>query len=151
MVYGEDDRPPSAAAPRRSAALFRSDLSSLSLSKRAFSRGSSTASESYSSESSPFSWAAFAAASFSANFCLRVPFFLIGAAATAFSSSEDSSSDDSSQSLYDTAQRHSINSTTKKNDGCLQQAHLLPHLLPPTSWSQQVSSQPEVAQQVPWP
>ena len=90
------DIPPRAAAPRRSAALFKSAFSSRSLSLRAFSRGSRTASESYGSESSEPSLTAFCA-SFSASFAFKVPFFF-GGATTGFTSS-DSSSDDSSQSL----------------------------------------------------
>lgn len=92
------DVPPNAAEPRRSAALFRSALSSRSLSRRAFSRGSRTSSESYISSSSSFLVAL--AASFSASLALSVPFFLGGATGAGLSSSsEDDSSDDSSQSL----------------------------------------------------
>lgn len=93
--------PPSAAAPKRSAALFMSAASSFSLSSLAFSRGSSTASSSYSSLAS----AALAAfkASFSASFAFSVPFFFGGATGAGAGFSSSSSDEDASQSLWSMA------------------------------------------------
>lgn len=89
--------PPSAAAPSKSAALVRSAFSSRSLSRRAFSLGSSTSSELYTSSSSPEPRAA-RCASFSASLAFRVPFFL-GADTGAVAGFSSSSSDEASQSL----------------------------------------------------
>lgn len=96
--------PPDSAAPNKVAAFSRSAEISRSLSRRAFSRGSRTASSSYSSSSSSSSAPRAArdalAASFSANLALRVPFFFGGATgAGAGLPSSSSSSEDSSQSL----------------------------------------------------
>jgi hypothetical protein len=86
---------------RRSLAWLRSDSSSRSFSSRAFSRGSSTASSSYSASLPPAASRARRAASFSASFCLSVPFFLGAGPAAAAGLSFTSSSEDSSQSLCD--------------------------------------------------
>ena len=87
---------------RRSLAWLRSDSSSRSFSRRAFSRGSRTASESYSASlPPPAASRARRAASFSASFCLSVPFFLGAGAAADAGLSFTSSSEDASQSLCD--------------------------------------------------
>jgi hypothetical protein len=67
--------PLTVADPKSSVALRRSDSSSRSFSSRAFARGSRTASSSYSTSPSPEASRAWRAASFSASFCLRDPFF----------------------------------------------------------------------------
>ena len=92
--------PPKLAAPSKLAAFSRSADISRSLSRRAFSLGSRTASSSYSMASPLCARAAALAASLSASLALSVPFFL-GAAtgAAGFFSSSSSSSEDSSQSL----------------------------------------------------
>ena len=72
------------SVPNKSAAFFISLSSSLCLSLRAFALGSKTASSSYSSSSSSSSSSSAGlearAASFSASFAFRVPFFFGGAA-----------------------------------------------------------------------
>ena len=87
-----DNLPPYAAAPNKSAAFPRSDLSSRSFANLALSAGLSTASESYSCESSPSALLAAFSASFSASFALRVPFFFGGATTGLTSSSSEESS-----------------------------------------------------------
>lgn len=94
--------PPNPAAPNKVAAFSRSAEISFSLSLRAFSRGSRTASSSYSRSSSPSRAARAAlAASFSANLALSVPFFFGGATGAGVGLvSSSSSSEDASQSLW---------------------------------------------------
>jgi hypothetical protein len=95
------DVPWSVVVSRRSLAWLRSDSSSRSFSSRAFSRGSRTASSSYSASLPPAASCARRAASFSASFCLSVPFFLGAGAAAVAGLSFTPSSEDASQSLCD--------------------------------------------------
>jgi hypothetical protein len=95
------DVPLSVVVSRRSLAWLRSDSSSRSFSSRAFSRGSRTASSSYSASLPPAASCARRAASFSASFCLSVPFFLGAGAAAVAGLSFTPSSEDASQSLCD--------------------------------------------------
>ena len=93
-----DRSPPELVAPSKEAAFSRSAEISLSLLRRALSRGSRTASSSYSVSSACAARVAFAA-SFSASLALSVPFFFGGATGTGMGLSSDSSSEEASQSL----------------------------------------------------
>lgn len=89
---------PGESVPNRSAAFFISLSSSLCLSLRAFAFGSKTASSSYNSSSSGD--LAARAASFSASFAFRVPFFFGGAALDPGTGGFSCSDSEFSQSLW---------------------------------------------------